>query len=131
MSSKQTISFHMERKGYNRFEVDNRINALQEENAALSSRIEELKAELEALNQTVSGLKSREAVIEDTIINAELTARRIIDEAEKKAADIGMRKKLEEDQYLTQIEEKKKELQDMQNRVKYILESQLAMLERE
>ncbi len=131
MSSKQSASFHMERKGYNRFEVDNCIKEQQEEIAALTGQIEALKQELQQLNQANSVLKNREAVIEDTIINAELTAKRILEEAEKKAAEISVRKEYEEHRKLAEIEEKKKELEDIQKRVKYILKSQLAMLERE
>lgn len=131
MGSKQSASFSMERKGYNRFEVDNCIKVQQEEIAALTGQVEALKKELQLLSEANSVLKSREAVIEDTIINAEFTARRILEEAEKKAAEISMRKEYEENQKLAEIEEKKKELEDIQKRVKYILKSQLAMLERE
>ena len=130
MSSKQAASFSMERKGYNRFEVDNCIKAQQEEITALTAQVAALKEELQLLGQANSVLKSREAVIEDTIINAELTARRIVEEAEKKAAEIGMRKEYEENRKLAEIEEKKKDLENIQKRVKYILKSQLAMLER-
>lgn len=131
MNSKQSEPFSMEKKGYNRFEVDVRVKALQEENAALNREVAALRTELQALGEVNSVLKSREAVIEDTIINAELTARRIVEEAEKKAVDISMQKEYEESRKLAQIEEKKKELENIQKRVRYILKSQLAMLDKE
>ena len=122
--------FNIERKGYNRFEVEQYIKKLESEKAQLELEVESLKGELSLLILKKAEWDNKKTVIQDTLINAELTAREIVARAEKRANDA-------EKMYQSEVEridhyraEKEHELEEILKRVEYILQSQLALIER-
>lgn len=123
--------FSIERKGYNRFEVDQCIKKLESDNSRLELEIETLKSQLASVIIQKAELEKKQSLIEDTLINAELAARDIVLRAEKKEDEAERMYQLECDKIDRKYAEKKQELDEVLKRVEYILKSQLALIERE
>ncbi len=122
--------FNIEKKGYNRVEVDAKIAELTSENLIYKEKIASLEEQLSLLSLQVDEVKRKEALIEQTILNAERTAEDIISEASKKADDIIRQRDSDADERLSQLNEEKQELKDVCKRVENILRSQLALVEK-
>ena len=123
--------FSIERKGYNRFEVDQCIKKLESDNSRLELEIETLKSQLASVIIQKAELEKKQSLIEDTLINAELAARDIVLRAEKKEDEAERMYQLECDKIDRKYAEKKQELDEVLKRVEYILKSQLALIEKE
>ena len=123
--------FSIERKGYNRFEVDQCIKKLESDNSTLELEIETLKSQLASVIIQKAELEKKQSLIEDTLINAELAARDIVLRAEKKEDEAERMYQLECDKIDRKYAEKKQELDEVLKRVEYILKSQLALIEKE
>ncbi len=123
--------FSIERKGYNRFEVDQCIKKLESDNSRLELEIETLKSQLASVIIQKAELEKKQSLIEDTLINAELAARDIVLRAEKKEDEAERMYQLECEKIDRKYAEKKQELDEVLKRVEYILKSQLALIEKE
>ncbi len=120
--------FSVERKGYNRFEVEQRLKQFESEKAMLFLEIDELKKQLSVVVEENIELKKRQMLVEETLINAHLAAQDIIKRAEIRAAEIEADKLKQDAKLVVELADKKKDLENMLNRVEYILKSQLALL---
>lgn len=123
--------FSIERKGYNRFEVEQYIKKIENEKNSLELELESLKTQLSAVILQKEQLEDKQSLIEDTLINAELAARDIVLRAEEKAAEADKMYQIECDKIEKKHAEKKEELEQVVKRVEYILKSQLALIENE
>ncbi|MBR2860809.1 MAG: hypothetical protein IKB86_03125 [Clostridia bacterium] len=123
--------FSIERKGYNRFEVEQSIKRLESEKAMLSLEIEELKRQLANVIAQNNELEKNRSLVEDTLINAHLAAQDIVRRAEERAEEIADLALEKNTRAFQELKEKEKEAQDTIKRVEYVLKSQLALLEKE
>ena len=123
--------FSIERKGYNRFEVEQSIKRLESEKAMLSLEIEELKRQLANVIAQNNELEKKRSLVEDTLINAHLAAQDIVRRAEERAEEIAELALEKNTRAFQELKEKEKEAQDTIKRVEYVLKSQLALLEKE
>ncbi len=123
--------FSIERKGYNRFEVEQSIKRLESEKAMLSLEIEELKRQLANVIAQNNELEKNRSLVEDTLINAHLAAQDIVRRAEERAEEIAELALEKNTRAFQELKEKEKEAQDTIKRVEYVLKSQLALLEKE
>ena len=123
--------FSIERKGYNRFEVEQSIKRLESEKAMLSLEIEELKRQLANVIAQNNELEKNRSLVEDTLINAHLAAQDIVRRAEVRAEEIADLALEKNTRAFQELKEKEKEAQDTIKRVEYVLKSQLALLEKE
>ena len=123
--------FKIEKKGYNRVQVDSYISDLQSKVSGLEELVEELNEKQKELEEAVGAYKKREMRIEDTIINASVAARQIVDSAEKKALESSKKYIRDTEEASLKLEEKKRDLENTLHRVEYILKSQLALIEKE
>ena len=123
--------FSIERKGYNRFEVEQCIKKLENEKAALQDEIDALKSQLAATILQKAQLENKQSLIEDTLINAELAAREIVLRAEEKTSEAEKLYQTECEKIEKRYAERKEDLEQVVKRVEYILKSQLALIEKE
>lgn len=123
--------FKIEKKGYNRVQVDSYISDLQNKVNGLEELVGELNEKQKELQEAVEAYKKREMIIEDTIINASVAARQIVDSAEKKALESSKKYIRDTEEASLKLEEKKRDLENTLHRVEYILKSQLALIEKE
>lgn len=123
--------FKIEKKGYNRVEVDSYINSLQDKIKGLEELVSDLDIAKQELEATVDAYKKREMIIEDTIVNASVAAREIVAVAEKKAIESSKKYIRDTEEAALKLEEKKRDVENTLNRVEYILKSQLALIEKE
>lgn len=123
--------FKIEKKGYNRAEVDSYISNLQDKIKMLEELAGDLNLAKQELEATVDAYKKREMVIEDTIVNASVAAREIVASAEKKALESSKKYIRDTEEAALKLEEKKRDVENTLNRVEYILKSQLALIEKE
>ena len=123
--------FSIERKGYNRFEVEQSIKRLESEKAILSLEIDDLKRQLANVIAQNNELEKNRLLVEDTLINAHLAAQDIIKRAEERAEELADAAIEKNAQALKVLKEKEIEAQDAIKRVEYVLKSQLALLEKE
>ena len=126
-----STTFSIERKGYNRFEVEQFIKKLENEKTTFELEIELLKNQLSAVMLQKAELENKQSLIEDTLINAELAARDIVLRAEEKAAEADKIYQIECEKIEKKYAEKKEDLEQVVKRVEYILKSQLALIENE
>ena len=126
-----STQFSIERKGYNRFEVEQFIKKIEKEKAALELEIESLKNQLSVVMLEKTELENKQSLIEDTLINAEFAARDIVLRAEEKAAEADKLYQIESEKIEKKYSEKKEELEQVVKRVEYILKSQLALIDSE
>lgn len=122
--------FSVERKGYNRVEVEQYIKKIEKDKNTLELEIESLKKQLEAVCTQKEQLENKQALIEDTLINAELAARDIVLKAEEKSAEAEKLYQVECEKVEKKYAEYKEELEQIVKRVEYILRSQLALIEK-
>ena len=122
--------FTVERKGYNRVEVEQYIKKLEKDRNALALEVESLKSQLTAVNMQKAQLENKQSLIEDTLINAELAARDIVLKAEEKNAEAERLYQIECEKVEKKYAEYKEELDQVVKRVEYILRSQLALIEK-
>lgn len=122
--------FSVERKGYNRVEVEQYIKKIEKDKNTLELEIESLKKQLEAVCMQKEQLENKQALIEDTLINAELAARDIVLKAEEKSAEAEKLYQVECEKVEKKYAEYKEELDQIVKRVEYILRSQLALIEK-
>ncbi len=130
MKDKST-PFSIERKGYSRFEVEQCVKKLESEISRLERDNEALKSQLATVMLQKDEYEKKQALIEETLINAELTARDIILRAESKAGEAEEHYRDECEKIERFYAEKKQELDEIMKRVEYILKSQLALIEKE
>ena len=123
--------FKIEKKGYNRAEVDSFINELQSKINSLEELVCDLNEKQKELEDALEAYRQREMVIEDTIVNASVAARQIVDTAEKKALESSKKYIRDTEEAALKLEEKKRDLENTLHRVEYILKSQLALIEKE
>lgn len=126
-----STQFSIERKGYNRFEVEQFIKKIEKEKASLELEIESLKNQLSVVMLEKTELENKQSLIEDTLINAEFAARDIVLRAEEKAAEADKIYQIESEKIEKKYSEKKEELEQVVKRVEYILKSQLALIDSE
>ena len=123
--------FKIEKKGYNRAEVDSFINELQSKINSLEELVCDLNEKQKDLEDALEAYRQREMVIEDTIVNASVAARQIVSTAEKKALESSKKYIRDTEEAALKLEEKKRDLENTLHRVEYILKSQLALIEKE
>lgn len=123
--------FSIERKGYNRFEVEQCIKKLESDNSRLELENEMLKSQLAAVILQKAELEKKRSLIEDTLINAELAARDIVLRAEKREVEAEKIYQIECEKIDKKYAERKQDLDEVIKRVEYILKSQLALIEKE
>lgn len=123
--------FKIEKKGYNRVEVDSYISGLEKKIASLDELVNELNTKQKELEGALDNYRKREMVIEDTIVNASIAARQIVDEAEKKALESSKKYIRDTEEAALKLDEKKRDIENTLHRVEYILKSQLALIEKE
>ena len=130
MKDKST-PFSIERKGYSRFEVEQCVKKLESEISSLELENETLKSQLATVILQKAELEKKQSLIEDTLINAELTARDIILRAQSKADEAEKIYQQEREKIESVYAEKQQELAEMKKRVEYILKSQLSLINEE
>ncbi len=123
--------FTIERKGYNRFEVEQCIKKLESNISNLEYEVSTLKSQLASVIFQKAELENKRALIEDTLINAELAARDILLQAENKAAEAEKIYQIECEKIEKKYAERKEDLEQVIKRVEYVLKSQLALIEKE
>ncbi len=123
------MDFNIERKGYNRAEVDQYLEKLQNEYTTLQNEVFDLRRRLAEANSEKQYLEKQKLLIEETMINAEFSARKTIEKAQAKAKEIEENNRFDFESAGNELEEKKQELQALLKRVQYILKSQLALIE--
>lgn len=126
----QAEIFSIERKGYNRFEVMQFIDALQGEKKALEEEIASLKLEIDELTKENNFMASKQNLVEQTLFNAEIAAQDIIAQAQNTANDVLKARNQEIDEAIKRFNDKEAEMKDVLKRVEYILKSQLALVEK-
>jgi cell division septum initiation protein DivIVA len=126
----QAEIFSIERKGYNRFEVMQFIDALQGEKKALEEEIASLKLEIDELTKENNFMASKQNLVEQTLFNAEIAAQDIIAQAQNTANDVLKARNQEVDEAVKRFNDKEAEMKDVLKRVEYILKSQLALVEK-
>ncbi len=126
----QAEIFSIERKGYNRFEVMQFIDALQGEKKALEEEIASLKLEVDELTKENNFMASKQNLVEQTLFNAEIAAQDIIAQAQNTANDVLKARNQEIDEAIKRFNDKEAEMKDVLKRVEYILKSQLALVEK-
>ena len=121
--------FGLERKGYNRYEVDRFILQINQELELLRARLADCERRLKEQDEALAQARKDRQYIGDTMIQAELAARDIVEEAEERARERENRRRAEEETQIRLLNEKKQELEEMRKRMAYLLRSQLALLE--
>ena len=130
MKDKST-PFSIERKGYSRFEVEQCVMKLESEISRLEVENEALKSQLASVILQKAELEKKQSLIEDTLINAELTARDIILRAQSKADEAEKIYQQEREKIESVYAEKQQELDEIKKRLEYILKSQLSLINEE
>jgi len=122
-------TFNIEKKGYNRAEVERTVNLLETENATLKHDIEVLKNTLSECNDRLYKLEERKMLIEETLVSAEMMARQRIQEATASAEKINNSYIEENEALKAEIAQRREELEETVKRMEYVLKSQLSLLE--
>ncbi len=122
--------FSIERKGYNKLEVMQYIDDLQSEKKRLVEEIAALKVDVDELLKQNAFLESKQNLVEQTLFNAEIAAKEIVVQAERKANDVLKAREQEVEEAIKRFDNKQKEVNDVLKRVEYILKSQLALVEK-
>ena len=123
--------FTVERKGYNRFEVEQCIKKLESDISRLENEVDTLKSQLASVILQKAELENKQSLIEDTLINAELAAREIVFRAETKVAEAEKLYQIESEKVEKKYQERKQDIEQVLKRVEYVLKSQLALIENE
>jgi len=128
-SSMPSVQFSIQKKGYDPMQVEAYLLNLQDRINTLTNEITLLQEELKKAQNTIQAYEQKETTIQAALINANLAAEEILAEANEAA------KKLVSDaKDHIEMEQKRTitasaEIKSMRERIKYILQSQLALLE--
>lgn len=126
----QTLLFNIEKKGYNKSEVQNFVNKALSEKKELENEIDVLRKRIDELLELNSLLESKRDLIEQTLFNAEISAKDIVENAQKKAKDIKSTAEAELVKIDERFKTKENELKDVVKRIEYLLNSQLSLIEK-
>ena len=126
----QTLLFNIEKKGYNKSEVQDFVNKALNEKKELENEIDLLRKRIDELLELNSLLESKRDLIEQTLFNAEISAKDIIENAQKKAKDIKSTAEAELVKIDERFKTKENELKDVVKRIEYLLNSQLSLIEK-
>ncbi len=126
----QTLLFNIEKKGYNKSEVQDFVNKALNEKKELENEIDVLRKRIDELLELNSLLESKRDLIEQTLFNAEISAKDIVENAQKKAKDIKSTAEAELVKIDERFKTKENELKDVVKRIEYLLNSQLSLIEK-
>jgi cell division septum initiation protein DivIVA len=126
----QTLLFNIEKKGYNKSEVQDFVNKALNEKKELENEIDLLRKRIDELLELNSLLESKRDLIEQTLFNAEISAKDIVENAQKKAKDIKSTAEAELVKIDERFKTKENELKDVVKRIEYLLNSQLSLIEK-
>lgn len=121
------IQFAIQKKGYAPLQVDSFLAQQQDKFSRLSEELEQAQAELEKAKKELAVYTEREAAIQQALMQANIASEKIISEAEEAAKSLKERAEKENADKSLAL----KDLESMKKRLKYILQSQLALLENE
>ena len=129
MRNDKNAPFAIERRGYNRFEVEHKVSMLEGEIVRLENELSSLKNQLATVMLEKSELENKQSLIEATLINAEIAAREIVQRAESNAMSYREKQLADLERIDKRYADKKAELLELTKRVEYVLKSQLALVE--
>ncbi len=126
----QTLLFGIEKKGYSKIEVQAFVDKTSAQIAELEQENVKLRLKIDELSEINALLESRKSMIEQTLFNAELSARDIVEDAHNKARAVKESKEAELKTVDEKIQTKKSELEGAVKRIEYLLQSQLSLIEK-
>ena len=128
-SKHQSAEFSKVKNGYSVPEVDAEIDRLCGRIEMLQNENERLDSRLHALSKQLAEFKSKEKAIDFALAEAGELRSNIIKNAQQRASELMRASEQRAREQLEHVDSLRAEEKNIKNRIKYLLEAQLAILE--
>lgn len=128
-SRRQNAEFSKVKNGYAASEVDAEMDRLCGRIEMLQSENERLDGRLHALSKQLSELKAKEQAIDFALAQAGELRSSILKSAQQRASELMRAAEQRAKEQLEHVDTLRAEENNIRNRIKYLLEAQLAILE--
>lgn len=128
-SKHQSAEFSKVKNGYSVSEVDAEIDRLCGRIEMLQNENERLDSRLHALSKQLAELKSKEKAIDFALAEAGELRSSILKNAQQRASELMRASEQRAREQLEHVDSLRAEEENIRNRIKYLLEAQLAILE--
>ena len=138
-NNNESKNFSIEKKGYNKSEVDAHLRSLEESFKEFEDNIQDLEKELEETKHKLNEYQQIDSKIRDTLIYLRESERNTIDKTRQEVSEIIKEAEIKSKRIIEEAEEEAKSTRDtllflkeqhevLLNRLKIIIDSQDAML---